>query len=405
MEGAPRLLVPFVLVLAGCRGTADAPYPTYAAAPVPYVPNGASNNAFDAYVLAAGETEAAVASFSPPPLHRNSFPPRQRRLLLRVLAPALRRIASARGPCEFRYVPALPGDPLPGRAAWRLLGRALRWRIDDDLEGGSSQNAVGDAALAFRFANDLCGGGPADRTLGVEIANDAREAVVPALARLDPAGLHHLADAVKAGLLRRPALEKSLANGDGDAALALQSLQDAYQKGGYGRFRPLLGKEFRDVESVKELHGPKRAVFFAALDADRRRLAVAWQAAAGLPASRRAQALDVKLRGDRAQRAFARNFFLIGRPLLALEDRSVARLRLLVLEAELRRVAKSTGRAPKGLERVSRPWAIDPYNGRTFGYLPDGAEFRVYSVGENLKDDLGDTDPAGLEPDIRTVVP
>lgn len=405
MEGARKTLVPLLLVLAGCHGSADAPYRDFAPAPAPYVPNGASNNAFDAYVLAAGEAESAVAPFRIAPLHRTFFTPRQRKDLLKALAPALRRLAAAKGPCEFRYVPAAPGEPLQGRAAWRLLGRALRWRIDDDLAGDSAQNAVGDAALAFRFANDLCGGGPADRTLGIEIAEDARGAILPALARLDPVGLHRLADAVKAGLGRRPALERTLMNGDNDAALALQSLQTAYQKDDYARFRAALGKDFRDLESVKDLHGAKRAAFFDALDDDRKRLAAAWQAAAAQAASHREAILDIKLKGDKTRRVFARNFFLVGRPLLAVEDRSVARLRLLVLEAELRRVVRLKHRAPASLDGVTRPWATDPYTGRAFGYLPDGAEFRVYSVGDNLKDDLGDTDAAGLEPDIRTVVP
>ena len=110
-------------------------------------------------------------------------------------------------------------------------------------------------------------------------------------------------------------------------------------------------------------------------------------------------------KGDKTQKAFARHFFLIGSPLLDIEDRSVARLRLLIMEAELRRFVALQGRAPASLTAVKPPWATDPYNGRTFGYQPDGAEFRVYSVGANLKDDLGDTDAAGLDPDIRTVIP
>ena len=405
MEGARQLLVPCILLLAGCHRTVPPPLPTYAPPPTTYVPGSGGTNAFDAYVLAAAEAEVAVAPFRYKPLGRTFFTPGQRKALMKALAPALRRIDSARAACDFRYAPVRPGDPLPDRAAWRLLGRALRWRIDDALAAGSARNAVAEAAVAFRFGNDLCGGGPADRTLGVEIANDARLAVVPTLTRLDADGLRRLGEATKAGLRRRPSLDRTFANADADAALAMQTLVDAVRSDNYGRLKGDFGRDFRDLEGIRGLSAEKRAALFAGLEENRTRLAAAWRAAAALPASGRAKILDVKLSGDKAQKTFARHYFLVGRPLLAIEDRSLARLRLLVLEAELRRVVLARKAAPTSLDKVQKPWGIDPYNGRSFGYQPDGAEFRVYSVGENLKDDLGDTDSAGLEPDIRTIVP
>ena len=405
MDGARKTLLPFALLLAGCHRSVAPPLPTYATVPTPYVPNSGGGNAFDAYVLAGAETEVAVSAFKYKPLGRTFFTPGQRKALLKALAPALRRVASTHSPCDFRYVPVRPGGPIPGRAAWRLLGRAMRWRIDDALAAGSARNAVEEAAVALRFGNDLCGGGPADRTLGVEIANDARLAVLPALARLDADGLRRLAEATKAALRRRPGLEKSLANGQDDIALAMQTLVEAVRTDDYGSLKGDFGRDFRDLAGIREMNAEKQAALFTGLEANRDRFAAAWRSAAALPASRRAKALDVKLSGDKAQKTFARHYFLIGRPLLAIEDRSVARLRLLILEAELRRAVVSRKAAPASLDRVQKPWGIDPYNGRTFGYQPDGAEFRVYSVGENLKDDLGDTDAAGLDPDIRTVIP
>ena len=103
----------------------------------------------------------------------------------------------------------------------------------------------------------------------------------------------------------------------------------------------------------------------------------------------------MKLKGDKARRAFDRHFFLIGKPLLAIEDRSVARLRLLVLEAELRRVVKATRRAPLSLDRVHPPWATDPYDGRPFGYLPDGAEFRSTASARTSRTISGTPTPPG----------
>ena len=199
---------------------------------------------------------------------------------------------------------------------------------------------------------------------------------------------------------------RTFANADLDAALALQTLVDAVRSDDYARLKPVLGRDFRDLDDIREMKPEKRAAVFTGLEENRRRLAAAWRATAVLPASRRTRILgEVKLRGDKVQKAFARHFFLVGKPLLAIEDRSLARLRLLVLEAELRRVVAVRHRAPASLDAVRPPWGTDPFNGLTFGYQPDGAEFRVYSVGGNLRDDLGDTDDAGLDPDIRTVLP
>lgn len=409
MEGARKLLFPVVaLAVIGCHGSADVPYTKYADAPSPYVPNGASGNAFDAYVLAAGEVQAAMVNTGVDPRSRSFFTPKQRERIVTALAPAVRRVANAKGACEFHYVPVKPGGTSPYRAEWRLLGHALRWQIDDQLLLATPDAALATTAVAMRFAGDLCGGGPADRTLGVEIANDVREALIPALSKLDAVSLHRLADAVKAGLERRPPLSKTFDYGQQDMSLALQTLQDEFQKDDYSTIKTAMGKEFRDLLSPLEefrKNGRKRADFFNALNEDLQSVSDNWRRAAALPASGRGEILKFKLKGDRSRKAFARHFFLIGRPLLQIEDRSVAQLRLLILEAELRRVARTTGRAPSSLNNVSKPWGIDPYNGRIFGYQPDGAEFRVYSVGANLKDDLGDTDAAGLDPDIRTVLP
>ncbi|RYG24542.1 hypothetical protein EON82_10360 [bacterium] len=410
MEGALRFVLPLVaLVVAGCHGSAaDAPLPKYADDPTPYAPRSGSGNAFDAYVLAASDVNAEVQGLGFDPLGRTFFTPQQREKIIQAVRPALSRLARTTSPCEFQYVPQKPGEPVPYRAEWRLLGRALRWGIDDDLAKEDTSSALGKVAVAMRFAADLCGGGPSDRTLGVEIANDVRDAIVPSLPKLAPADLHRLADGVKSALRRRKPLKDTLDNGEKDMLLALQALQDGFQKNELAAIQKAMGREFRDLQSPLEefkKKSDKRTAFFEGLHGDLQRLSDAWRAAALLPASERAEVLKVKLKGDRPRKAFARHFFLLGKPLLEIEDRSVAQLRLLVLEAELRRVVRLAGRAPSSLSAVKPPWATDPYTGRTFGYLPDGAEFRIYSVGANLKDDLGDTDEAGLSPDIRTVLP
>jgi hypothetical protein len=42
----------------------------------------------------------------------------------------------------------------------------------------------------------------------------------------------------------------------------------------------------------------------------------------------------------------------------------------------------------------------DPYSGRGFVYRVDGADYRLYSVGADIKDDGGETDETYTAPDL-----
>ena len=76
-------------------------------------------------------------------------------------------------------------------------------------------------------------------------------------------------------------------------------------------------------------------------------------------------------------------------------------LRLLIAEAWVLGQVKSTGAAPKDLSRLPQELTTDPYSGAPFPYAADGADYHLYSVGADLKDDGGDTDETYSQPDLK----
>ena len=61
---------------------------------------------------------------------------------------------------------------------------------------------------------------------------------------------------------------------------------------------------------------------------------------------------------------------------------------------------KSGRPAPPDLSGFKRETVTDPYTGREFMYKSSGSEFTLYSVGENLQDDGGDTNGSFSSPDL-----
>jgi hypothetical protein len=75
-----------------------------------------------------------------------------------------------------------------------------------------------------------------------------------------------------------------------------------------------------------------------------------------------------------------------------MEDSTLARTRLLIIEATILQKVKSGDSAPKDLSEFPAPIRTDPYSGDQFIYRADGKDYRVYSVGADFRDDGGETD-------------
>ncbi|MBI3721527.1 MAG: hypothetical protein HY248_03155, partial [Fimbriimonas ginsengisoli] len=104
--------------------------------------------------------------------------------------------------------------------------------------------------------------------------------------------------------------------------------------------------------------------------------------------------------GRQPWRKFAKQLFGTGRPLLAVNDATLARSRLLILTCRALAQVKRTGAAPRDLSEIPTRLRQDPYTGRPFAYRADGPDFVLYSVGADFKDDGGETDESFTAPDL-----
>jgi hypothetical protein len=388
------------ILLAGCGATPPAEFPQIAPDPEPYVPKVQSENAFDIYALAALEIEEKSGS----QISWVSFAPSDRRKLIHLTSPAIERIRKAgRLPCRFQFVPSRPFEAPPYQRGWRMAGRVLVWRIQSAIADEQWDVAIADTLLATRFGFDLTGGGALDASLGFQIVDEARRALAPALHRLGAGQLATFAKALSAILARRPALEQTIRNEQRVMQLAIQDLQDRYQSKQLDKVRAKLGPDIREaisyLEDLRAKDATERPKYFTGFlresDAE-----VRWLLdTAELPASRRSK--QPELAEFRPWRRFARHFLQTARPILAVNDVTTAQTRLLILESQLMRLAKSGQPLPKSLGAYTRDVTTDPFSGNAFIYRAQGTQFYVYSVGEDNRDDGGATDETYQSPDLR----
>lgn len=388
------------LSLTGCRGHVAAPYPTWATPSAPYAPQATSGNAFDGYALAALSVEATGGK----QLTRVSFYPDQRKAAIAVCDPAIKQIETAsKLPCDFRFVARPPFTPAPYQQGWRLIGRALEWKIEASAQAADFDAAINLGILATRFGLDLTGGGATDASLGYVIADDARRALAPWLPKMGAAQLEKLAKGVEEALARKPGLAKTLNHEADNIRMSVQALQDAFQKDDFKQMEENLGPEAR--EAVEYLQGlrsndTKRTAYFAGF-AKEAEGEIRWLlACAAQPTAKREREPKFPPDLERPWKRFAHHLFLTGRPIIQMDDRTLARTRLLVLNAELIFAAKTAKRYPTDLSGFPADIKTDPFTGEPFLYRQNGAQYEIYSVGENLTDDAGDTDDTFTTPDL-----
>ncbi len=379
---------------AGCRREREAALRTWAKpSPAP-----APSPAFAELVAIGREAEAGAPGL----LGRTQFFPGHRKTAGRVCGPLLARLARAQaGPLAFAYAPVGIDLGGPGRRGWRLLGREASWEIGDALAAGDAARAIGRYGVATRLGFDLTGGGAADASLGLAIADEARRGVVPGLARMDAGSLDALADAAEGALLRRPPLAGMVANEAANRRLLLQRLQDAWAAG-------------RLVEEARA-YGPAVADDAGRLASGSRREAAAYFAGVGeeIEGMERELAKDTTLAAPNRTwepgkapprgRALRRAVTLGIEPILKMNDATLARTRLLVAECRLRARAKRGLALPRSLGEIAGGAGEleDPFSGYGLVYRRDGKEWAVYSVGADGKDDGGESDASGLAPDLR----
>lgn len=395
------MLVGSLGVVMGCHG-GHAPAPrAIAPPPAPYVPRPGSGNAFDDYANAALDAER----LSPTLLDRVSFFPDQKKAALKQVEPMMRRVLAATAkPCDFQFVAHRPFEPAPFQRGWRLIGRALQWSVDDAIENGRYDEAIADAVGATRFGFDLTGGGATDASLGLAIVDDVRHSLAPNLDKFGAAQLRDLSQGMKDALQRKPPLRKAVENEHQNMLQAVEYVRQATVSGDLVPLERQLGEDGKEVaDSLRDLAGNdrKRAEYFDGLAKEADAVA-GWDAqTADLTVRARKDGAPLKPAKGRPWARLAREFLHTMEPLLEIDDATLARTKLLVLVAELIRSSKVNKTVPTDLKGFT-PWLVtDPYSGDPFVYHSDGADYTIYSVGEDLIDNGGQTDESFTTPDLK----
>jgi hypothetical protein len=395
-----------LFVSGGCSRPTLAEFPQWSKTPV--VTDAESGTAYAGYCEAGRNAEKAAEKY----LYRVIFTPGQKRAAAAALEPALDQLASAtrRPTVGFRFIPTGDDQPTLYFRGWRMLGDALVWRIEQNVEARRDSAAIRDLITATRFGFDLGNASTLEGSLGLTIIDDARRAFLPALARLDSAELTALSSSMKLALQRRPDVSITLENERLVMLRMVQRVQDAYQQNKLDDLTKEVGPEIdraADYLSGLRRDGDKgREQYFEGFAKEAETVADRWQKLAKLSAQERDASEAKRLAREKKEpdqsrpwKRFAKHFFSAGMPYLEQRDTTLARTRLLALEAGLTLEARRRGFAPADLKGFG-PMADDPFSGGSFAYRRTGREFKVYSVGPNFRDDGGQSDESYSVPDV-----
>jgi hypothetical protein len=391
-----------VLCLSGCHHGPTPEFPDWVGRYMQQEPARDGTNAYTGYAHAAEEAEANGRKY----LDMVSFYPAQRASAMKLTEGALATLkAAASEKCSFDFQPGNPFKAPSHQRGWRLLGRDLVWKIQEAIQVNDFGTAVENANLATKFGFDISGGGATDASLGLAIANEARQAIAPAMDRMDAAQLGSLAEGTTRALDSKPDLSETIEHEHENMLESVQVIQDAYRNESLDVLRQNLGPDARSsVEFLDELHRKdysKRPQYFADFAAEADSEANWMKSVSDKPAIDRVSTPEPKFSSERPWKKFSKELFSSLKPLLTMNDATLARTRLLILESLILQQVKTSGSAPKDLSQFAESLKTDPYTGKPFIYGSDGADYHVYSVGEDFRDDGGETDETFTQPDLK----
>lgn len=394
------MAVPLILVATlttGCAKKSEPPFERFAPEYQAYTPQAGSSNAYDGYLLAATKAAESTSKYADQASFRDHEKAEYLQLSNEAVNQAIRASQSA-SRIDFR--PSDPFLPRPSHQGLTTIGRALAWRIERALAAGNSGEAANLAAAAFKIGTDLTGGDVQDALLGHWIVAQSRDALAPSLAKMNAGTLETLGNRTLEIIGNRPSTVDTLTNEEASMLAGVQFVQDAYQRKDYELMRTAMYKEVRAaMEYLQNLSPDERPDYFrgfageakARVDHAKKQLLVP-----------RPERKEFKLdeRTERPWKRFATQLFETLDPFVRSDEVYVTRTRLFGLTCLALAAGKSTGEAPADLLEKAADNALDPFTGRPFIYRRAGREFRLYSVGEDMRDDGGESDETGRTPDL-----
>jgi hypothetical protein len=341
---------------------------------------------------------------------RTWFTPGMQQAVVTQSGSAMAKVGSAVGrPVEFEFKPRGPFDASPNDQEWRTIGRAFDWRIQRSCATADYDGAVRDEVTATKFGFSLVGGDVMDASLGFATVDDVRKELAPKLNQLGAGQLNNLAAGLESALDNAPLLTTTFEHEKLNMLQSVQYVQDSFLRNDLSDIKKQLGSDSREaVDYLQNLRGqssPKQLAYFKGF-ADEANDESQWLSLAAVqPLEKRSQINSPQPDKNRPWRTFAKSFFSAGEPLLSMRDATLARTRLLIIQARILARIKSGQSAPNDLSGFDKNLTVDPYTGRQFIYRAAGTDFTIYSVGSDLKDDGGQTNEGFATPDLTLEIP
>lgn len=387
--------------------------------PASIAPAPGSPDTFGVLVKAAQEAEIKAPNAS----KNTTFAPQTQKNLKLELADAVTAVrAQAAQPVNFSFKPRAPFEPAPNQKGWRVLGRVIVWTEQGAAAMKDYDKAIGCAVDATGFGFGLTSGGATDAALGLTVADEARRAIAGSLDDMTPEQLDKLADGYEKALSAKPTLQAALRHEHQNMLMAVQYVQDCYSHDDFVTLKSHLGSDIREaitfLEDMKADDKNSRPAYFDGFAKEADQEAAYLDKACLLPARKRDDVDDTPARkgkekinvdkptepkkeARRPWKRFSKQFFMSGRPLLSMNDATIARSRMLVITARLLALSKRNQPLPPELNEFDARLRQDPFSGYPFVYHAQGNRFRLYSVGADFKDDGGETDPETfMTPDL-----
>jgi hypothetical protein len=220
---------------------------------------------------------------------------------------------------------------------------------------------------------------------------------------LDPAQLERFGDGLEKALRSRPPLNAMLRNERMRMLEAVQLVQDCYRTDRYDAlltYLPDCKNAVHYLRQMKREADDARPAYFQGFAAEAEEWCKTFERHANLSVEQRRRDPGPSLSHERPWKRFAKHFFLTPQPILCKRDASLARTRLLSLECRVLAAIRRSGAAPDNLSGFDRTLTLDPFSGGPLIYRADGEEYRLYSVGADLRDNGGETGEGWESPDL-----
>lgn len=330
---------------------------------------------------------------------RSNFTPTLRSRFVSRLTPSINSLmASAED--GIPYTPRNLYEELEWLEGLSILSRAAAMKIEDNIADGSWDAATRHVIGVTQAGYSLMQADTLYAAAGIEMIETVRAAYAPHLSKAPAGSLSQLSDALIKLERERPQLELPIRNEAQNFDFAVQYIQDQIIAGKLENLETTFFKDSRPaIDYLKNLSEEERPSYFERFRNEGDDWIKHYADAVVLPRSQRSE-FEFDRRADRPWKRFAFQIFSVVETYVAMNDRHNARQRLFILTAYSFAQSKTKGDAPLDFSSLPEAIRMDPYSGQDFPYRRAGKDFQIYSVGEDLRDDGGESNQSGLEPDL-----